>query len=174
MLKEKKLASLNNAMDKAPEMEKHVSSIGKTNLLCSTSTSHSSHTWKNDKSSRSMNVDSSLDPMQTLISSMMQMMKQQTTMMQMMQDQMSRPREYSWPSYEQPRKFNNTYEGKRNFDQQSSSDYPKKNNIVREESPIPEREEWFYSLDHDEEEVSPTDDYVHMLTEEDIDALFTS
>lgn len=76
MLKEKKPTSLKQTMDKAHEMEKHVPSTGKTNLLGSSSSYHSSHTCREDKSLGSMNVDPSPDPMQTLISSMTQMMKQ--------------------------------------------------------------------------------------------------
>lgn len=63
MLKEKKPVLLKDAMDKACEMEKHVSSSSKADLLSLASTSRSSHTRKDDKASGSMNVDPSPDPM---------------------------------------------------------------------------------------------------------------
>lgn len=95
-------------------------------------------------------------------------------MMQTMQDQMSKPKEYTRPSCKQHHRYNNNYEGKRNFDQWPSVDRPKQSNIVREEGPIPKREECSYFRNLEEEEVSPVDDCVHMLTEEDIDALFSA
>ena len=67
MLKEKLPVSLKHAMDKACDMEKHVSSSGKVDLLNAVSTSRSSHTKNDDKASRSMNVDPSLDPTQSLL-----------------------------------------------------------------------------------------------------------
>ena len=75
MLKEKKLVSLKDAIDKAHEMERHVSLFGKVDLLSPASVSRSSHTRKDDKASGSMNVDPSPDPMQSLMPSMAHMMK---------------------------------------------------------------------------------------------------
>ena len=45
---------------------------------------------------------------------------------------------------------------------------------MREECSLPKREKCFYSPKHNEEEASLADDYVHMLTDEDIDAVFTA
>lgn len=95
--------------------------------------------------------------------------------MQVMQDQMTKPCEYSRPSYEhQPHKFNNSYDGKRNVDNRRSNDHPKQSNVVSEECSTPKREECSYSPNHVEVEISPTDECVHMLTEEDIYVLFTT
>ena len=99
MLKEKKPVSIKDAMDKAREMDKHVAPTGKEDLLNLASTSCSSHIRKEDKASRSMNVDPSPNPMQVIMSSMAHMMKQQMAMMQIMQDQINKPREYSRPSF---------------------------------------------------------------------------
>ena len=63
MLKEKLIVSLKDAMDKARDMEKHVSSSSKVDLLNPSTTSCSFHTKKDDKASGFMNVDPSLDPM---------------------------------------------------------------------------------------------------------------
>lgn len=47
-----------------------------------------------------MSVDPSQDSMESLISTMKQMMKQQSMMMQMWQDKESNPKEYPKPSYD--------------------------------------------------------------------------
>ena len=95
-------------------------------------------------------------------------------MMQMMQDQVNGPHEYSRPSYEhQPRKFN-SFDGRKNFEPWQSNDNPKQTNVVREECSAPEREECSYLPDPEEEKVASTNDCVHMLKEEDLDALFAA
>lgn len=96
-------------------MQRHVTSTSRFDLLMPSTSSRSSQTRKDDKSSGSINVDPSPNPMQMLLSSMTQMMKQQTTMMQMMQEGMNKPKEYPRPSYDQPRRYNNNPKGRRNF-----------------------------------------------------------
>lgn len=69
-----------------------------------------------------MSVDLSQDPMESLISTMKRMMKQQTMMMQMWEENLSRPKEYPKPSYDQQHRYNNNQEGRRNFNQRPSHD----------------------------------------------------
>lgn len=156
-------------MDMARDMEKHVSSTSWADLLGPSTSSCSSKTKREDKSSRSMNVDMSPNSMEICISLMQQFMKQQTIMMQMMQEKFRNLKEYPTSSYEQPHKCNNNYECRRNFNKRPRVDQPKQSNAVREESTALEREKCSYSLDHEEEK-----DNVHVLTEEYLDALFVA
>ena len=96
-------------------MEKHVSSIGKTDLIGLSSSSLSSQLKREDKASGSMSVDPSQYSMESLISTMKQMMKQETMMMHMLQKRKNRPKEYPKPSYDQQRRYNNNQEDRRNF-----------------------------------------------------------
>lgn len=83
-----------------------------------------------------MKVDPTLDPMQTILASITELMKQNSTMLQMMQEDRSRPR----PSYDQTRKYNNN-EVRRNFNQRLGVSLPKQTNVLNEESINLEEEE---------------------------------
>lgn len=105
---------------------------------------------------------------------MQRMMKHQTVVLQTMQEnqqqQYARPPK---PSFEQPKRYNNDNDGRKFYNQQPWADRPKQANIVSEESPSLEKEECSYPPKYDEDEDFPREDNVHILTDEELDALFS-
>ena len=170
LLKENNPPSFDASMEMACYMQRQVSSSSHSKILIPSISHRSSQPKKDDKASGSMKFDPTLNLMQSILRSINEIMKQKYTMLQMMQEDRSHPK----PSYDQSRKINNN-EGRRNFNQIPNISLPKQSNVVNDENINIEEEECSYSHNQEEEEEDPSvDDNVHVITEEDTDAIFVA
>lgn len=130
MLRKKNPRNFRDAQEKDKRMDKHVSSIGKFDLL-GTSSSRSHPIRREDKAKISNVTDQTVDPIASLNAVMQQLMKCQSSYAQDMVDLT----ESHIPPYDNQIQYNHTQGGKFSNQGRTSTSYQNKmNNLTSEDN----------------------------------------